>query len=48
MRTKQQKLIAIREHIRRIRDYLGFSQEAFAEHVCISRPDFRTFFTTNF
>jgi transcriptional regulator with XRE-family HTH domain len=40
MRTKQQKLIALGQRIRKIREHQEFSQEAFAEEAGISRSHY--------
>ncbi len=40
MRKKQQKLIALGQRIRKIREHQGFSQEAFAEEAGISRSHY--------
>ena len=41
MRIKQQKLIALVQRIRKIREHQGFSQEAFAEEAGISRSHYQ-------
>ena len=40
MRIKQKEQIAIGKRIRQLREYQGFSQEAFADHAGLSRSHY--------